>query len=75
MNYFMETICFSCRNAYAHKCNWIRLAGSCKGCEERRKLLDSLDARYVILERAEGNRYIILSCKNFIDDIGGSINE
>ena len=71
----METLCFSCKNAYAHKCSWIRLVGSCKECEERRKLLDSLGARYVVLERAEGNRYIILSCKNFNKDVGGIIGE
>ena len=71
----METLCFSCKNAYAHKCKWIGLAGICKGCKERKKLLERLGAKYVVVERAEGNRYIILSCKNFNKDIGGIIGE
>ena len=71
----MKTLCFSCKNAYANKCKWIKLAGFCKECEERRRLLDSLGAKYVVLERVEGNKYIILSCKNFNKDKGGSINE
>ena len=71
----METLCFSCKNAYAHKCRWIKLAGFCKECEERKKLLDSLGAKYVTVERLEGKRYIILFCKNFNKDMGGIIDE
>ena len=67
----METICFLCKNAYAHKCKWIKLAGSCKECEERRELLNSLGVEYMEVERAEGRKYIILSCKKFNKDEGG----
>lgn len=72
---WLETLCFSCKNGYAHKCKWIKLAGFCKGCEERRELLNSLGAKYAVLEREEGNKYVILSCKNFNKDKGGIINE
>ena len=71
----METLCFSCKNGYAHKCGWIKLGGLYKECEERKKLLEGLGTKYVVVKRAEGKRYIILSCKNFNKDIGGSINE
>ena len=71
----METLCFSCKNAYAHKCGWIELGSLCKECEERKKLLEELGLKYMVIERAEGRRYIILSCKNYNKDMGGSLNE
>ncbi len=71
----METLCFTCKNAYAHKCEWIRFAGVYKEHEELITLINSLGAKYIVTETAEGNVYKILYCKNFIKEEGGKKNE
>lgn len=54
-----ESICFDCKNAYAHKCNWVRAGRAVKGF------------KYDVVEYS-GAKYsktiAVRECPNFISD-------
>lgn len=63
-----ETLCWTCRNAYAGKCCWIDRCEPVKGWTAKRSRLKISDGKQV-------NTWHVTGCPNYIRDVREPIGE